>query len=333
MALLDVFNDDAFGLVELTDSMQSMPFAPARIGAMGLFSDKPVTTKSIAIEEKDGQLSLLSTKPRGTAGEATQRSSRRARTFSIPHIPHDDALLADELSNVRAFGSETLQEVFSQVLAEKLGDMRQNFEATWEYHRMGALKGHILDADGTTTIYNLFSEFGLSEVVVDFVFSVATTDIKTTCLTVIRGIRDALGADSFTGVHAVCGDNFFDKLVSHAKVETAYNRWRDGEHLRTQQFEGMFEFGGITWENYRGKVGTQDFLNTDEARFFPTGVPNLFKRYLAPAPFIETVGTMGREIYVKQSRMKNDMGVEVHMESNPLFICRRPSTLRKGTHS
>lgn len=332
MTILDVFNEDAFSMTSLTDAMQTLPHAPSRLGQLGLFSDKPVSTITVAIEEKDGQLSLLPTKARGTAGSVVGRNRRRVRQFGVPHIPHEGALLADDLQGVRAFGQETQTEVFSTILNEELTQMKQNHEVTHEWHRMGALKGIILDADGST-IYNLFDEFGVSETTVDFAFGTATTDVKARCLAVIRAIRDALGADTFTGVHAVCGDTWFDALVAHPLVADAYERWREGEHFRTQQYNTMFTFAGITFENYRGKVGSQDFLAATQARFFPVGVPNLFKRYLSPADFIETVNTLGRAFYAKQHRMKHDKGIELHTQSNPLHICRRPSVLIKGTQS
>ena len=66
--MLDIFKTDAFSLISLTDAMNTLPYMPKRLDA--LFTDKPVATLSIGIEEKDGKLSLLSTKARGAAGES-----------------------------------------------------------------------------------------------------------------------------------------------------------------------------------------------------------------------------------------------------------------------
>jgi len=330
--MLDIFANDAFGMVSLTDSMMVLPHKPKRLGELGIFVDQPITTTSVAIEEKDGQLSLLPFKARNSAGTTEARTRRRLRTFEVPHVPHDAQLLADDLNGVRAFGQEDIQEVFSSILAEKMQGMRANHEVTHEHHRAAALQGLLLDADGST-YYDFFAEFGISETVKDFAFTTGTTDIKNICTDILRTTESNLGNDTFTGVHCLCGKDFFDSLTSHATVKAAYDRWRDGQFLRETQFRQVFSYGGITFEEYRGQVGSRIFIADDVARFYPTGSGLTFKRYIAPAPFIETVGTLGKLIYVKQTRMKNDIGIEIHSQSNPLTLCRRPRVLIKGTMS
>ena len=96
---------------------------------------------------------------------------------------------------------------------------------------------------------------------------------------------------------------------------------RSGDH-RTR-----FEFGGIVWENY-GQIDTGDFgINTLKARFFPSGVPNLFKTYYAPADYIETVNTLGQRLYAKQYPMPNDKGINGELQMNALQLCTRPGAL------
>lgn len=336
--MLDIFNDDAYGVVSLTAAIDKLPYKPGRIGRMGLYQESGVNTLDVAIEERHGKLSLLNTAARGTAGQTSSRRSRKLRSFRVPHIPHDDAVMADEVQGVRAFGSENATEGVAALVNEKMGMMKQDHEVTWEYHRVGGLKGIVLDSDGST-IYNWFTEFGITETVIDFAFSTTTTEIKTVALSVIRAIDEAIGGTPYTGVHAFCGDNFFDEFVTHPLVKDSYERFVDGKFFRDQQAatgvtgDGGFTWGGITWENYRGKVGTTDFIDTDEARFFPVGAPNIFLRRNAPADFVEAVNTIGKPVYAKQERMKFDKGIELHTQSNPLHICTRPAVLIKGTHS
>ena len=65
MPTLDIFNNDAFSLVSLTDSINDMPFVPGRVGQLGLFVERGVPTTSVMIEEKDGVLSLIEATLRG----------------------------------------------------------------------------------------------------------------------------------------------------------------------------------------------------------------------------------------------------------------------------
>jgi hypothetical protein len=40
---------------------------------------------------------------------------------------------------------------------------------------------------------------------------------------------------------------------------------------------GLFEYSGIVFEKYRGRVGTVDFTDASKAYLFPVGVPGLFR--------------------------------------------------------
>lgn len=332
MALLDAFNSNMFSTVSLSTAVNKLPFKPGRIGAMNLFENKGIRTTTVVIEERQGRLALLTSTRRGsTVSQSYDKARRTARSFVIPHYNYDDEILADDIQGVRAFGSETELEVLSQVVNDTLGEMRAQHDVTHEFLRAGAVQGLIKDGDGST-LFNLFTEFGVSETVRSFELEVATTDVRGLCLATIRDIEDALGAAPYTQVHGFCGDTFFDEFISHADVQDAYSRFKDGEMLRNDP-RAAFPFGGILFENYRAKVGSTDYIPLTECRFFPTGTPGLFKEHFAPADFIETVNTVGKPVYAKQARIKFDKGIEVHTQSNPLPLCTRPLVLVKGTNT
>lgn len=334
MGVLDVFNQEAFNVMSLTASVERLPSQPGRIGKMGLFTPKPISTTTVMIEERDGLLALLPTVQRG--GPATQlgRRKRTARSLTVPHIPLEDEVLAEDIQNVRAWGSEDRQEAIASVVNDHLQTMKQSHEVTWEYLKIGALQGNILDADGTSVIYNLFTEFGKTEIAIDFKFTVSTTDIRAVCLSVKRAMEDAVGGGvAYNHIHAFCGSDWFDDLIGHADVKTAYERWKDGEMFRNDPRAG-FPFADIIFEEYRGSIGTVDFFPSDEARFFPVGIPNMFLVAQAPADFIESVNTMGKAIYAKQAiDPEFQRWVKIHTQSNPLPFCVRPEVLIKGTQS
>ena len=329
--MLDVFKNNAFSSISLTAAINLLPYAPARLGKLGLFRTKSITTMTAVVERKGNKLSLLPTRARGTASTAMPRGSRKARTFEVPHIPVNDEVLAHEVQNVRAFGSEDSNDAVAAIVNERLESMKQSLELTKEFHRVGCISGQILDADASTVIYNLFTEFGITETSVNFDFTVGAQDMKLKALEVIRAIEDALGAQTYTRIHALCGNNFFDNFISHESVKSAFERYQDNQFSRVQQNgEGGFEYAGITWENYRGSVGGTNFIHTDKARFFPVGVPDLFQEIYAPANFTEAVNTPGKPFYAKQSPMEFDVGVKLHAQSNPLMLCTQPEVLILG---
>jgi hypothetical protein len=230
-------------------------------------------------------------------------------------------------------------EAVSTVVNERLKAMKQSMEVTWEYHRIGAIHGNLLDADGTSVIYNLFTEFGVTEVTVAFDFADAgtydqanpTDDMKDKCTEVKRAIKSALGGTAVRKVRALCGDAFFDAFVKHATVRKAFEAYQQNSFARSTQEETPFEFGGIIWENYTGSIDDVDFITSTGARFYPEGVPGLFQQINAPAEFVETVNTPGKPYYAKQETLPFNTGVDLHVQSNPLFICNRPKCLIKGT--
>lgn len=338
MALLDIFDTDAFSLHNLTMAVDKLPYEPGRIGRLNLFSPKPITTQIAIIEEQYGKLSILPTMPRGSDNQNTQSGrTRKVRAFPVPHVPNWDSVLAADLEGKRAFGSETQLEIFSQVVNDRLEMMKKNHELTHEYHRVGALHGIVLDADGTTEVVDWFTEFGISQTVnyINF-YDAGSYDQATPVISmkkkaqmIKRQIQDALGNTPFRGIRAFCGDAFFDDLVNHATVRKAYEQYQNNEFARTLQGdEGGFEFGGIVWENYRGSIDGIDFFDDDEAIVFPEGA-DIFQEVIAPADFIETVNTRGQKIYAKQERMKYDKGVELHTQSNVLYMATRPAALIK----
>lgn len=331
MSMLDTFAGNGFDRLSLTAAINELPFVPSRLGRMGLFASKGVPDKTVAVENKRGVLTLYKRQSRGTPGQATPPSVRELRDFRVPHIPVDDAILADDAQGVRAFGQETAVQTAQSLMNERLASIKQSMEATWEFHRMGAAKGIVLDAGGDT-IFNFFTEFGITQKSVDFVFGTATTDIRAKIRVVKRHIAKQLGLSFFDRIHCLCGFQWFESLIGHAITKTAFERFQDGSQLRDDVSRG-FQYAGVTFEEWVGSVGEKKFIEDNEAHFFPVGVPQLFQAYWAPAPMDPFINTIGVPLYVSMERMKHGVGFDLHVESNPLMMCTRPATLVKGTTS
>jgi hypothetical protein len=230
-------------------------------------------------------VNLLPTQPVGAPGTQGTTGKRKVRSFVIPHIPHDDAVLPEEVQGIRAFGSETETDALANLLALKLQNMRNKHAITLEYLRMGALKGVILDADGST-LYNLYTEFGIAAKTVSFALANAATEVLLKVLEVKRHIEDNLKGEFMTGIMCLCSQGFYDAFTTHAKVKEAFMYFQRNQQLGNDYRTG-FTFGGITFEEYRGQAtdvaGTvRKFIADDEAHFFPIGTANTFRTYFAP---------------------------------------------------
>ncbi|MCK9985685.1 MAG: hypothetical protein AzoDbin1_02157 [Azoarcus sp.] len=327
---MDIFNDDAFSMASLTRAINEQPHTPRMITASGLFSEEGVTTTSISVEKDGSTLALVDAGVRGQPATNVAGDKRKLVTFNTIHLPQRASILADEVQNVRAFGSETELETIQSVVNKRLMKMRRRLDATIEYQRVGAIKGKILDADGSTELVDIFATFGLTQETVGMALGTAGTNVRGKALTAVRLSEDALGDETVTGYTAYCGDAFFDAFIDHDKVKAAYERWLEGEFLRNDPRAG-FLFAGIRWKNYRGKVGANKFIGDDDGFMVPEGVPDLFVTNYAPADYEEAVNTIGLPYYAKQEAKQMGKGRDLEAQSNPISICTRPKSIIKLT--
>lgn len=100
--------------------------------------------------------------------------------------------------------------------------------------------------------------------------------------------------------------------------------------LRESFARRTFQYGPVMFEEYRGKVGTVNYIADNECRFFPLAVPGLFETTFAPANYIETVNTIGLPVYAKTTPDPKGRWVDIDVQSNPLVYCTRPRVLRRG---
>lgn len=330
---MNVFQGEAFQLMSLTSAINNIPHKPGRIGALGVFQEKGIRTTKASIEERDGVLYLVPSMPRGAPSTPHPVGGRRLREVATVHLPVRSTIYAASLQDVRRFGSETDLQVIQEVVNEKLGEIRRSLEATIEWQRLGALKGRVLDADGSE-ILDLFSLFDVAQPTeVDFDLdnaSPAPGAVRAKCSQIIRAMEDELGEQQLGGVHALTGSAFFDALVDHPEIREAYQRWNAGEALRERTARRSFFYAGIMFEEYRGKVGATQFVDTDKAHFFPTGTDGVFMTVFSPGNFIDQVNGVGLPIYARSVPDTAARWVAIVAESNPLSYCTRPRTLIQG---
>lgn len=328
MSVWNVFDQDAFSLQTLTAEINAQAFTPTMIGGLGVFEERGVPTLSALVEEINESVSLLGPKPRHAPGHVVVGDSRSVHSLSIPHIPQRATVMADSVQGVREFGSESTPKAVESVRNERLAKMRRQIDYAIEYHRLLALQGSYMDVNGATQ--SAYTLLGGSRDSVDFVLGTSTTKIREKCLDVIGHVEDGLGGSSYTQIHAICSTSFWKKLITHAKVEETYLNTSMAAALR-EGLTGTFEFGDIIWHRYRGTSSVA--VTTDKAFAFPVGVPGMYMTRFAPAPYNETVNTIGLPYYAKAEPLPFGKGLDIEAQSNPLNICLRPTALVEITTS
>lgn len=344
MSVLDIFDQDAFSVTTMSDAMREVKYVPGYISKLGLFQTQSIDTLDIAIEkDKDQNIFIVPASPRGGPGKTFGKNRRSMRKLSVPHFQVDDAIYADEVQGVRAFGEERAVETFQGRIANRGQEVRQSFALTEEYHKLCVVtKGQLLDADGTV-LYDYYDEMGEAQAAeVGWDLSAANPGrgvLRQRATQLTRDMGTALGGLPFSGILAICGDNFWDKLIQHKEVYDTYQNYTAAVTLRQAAIDpsnqsvnsgvwGEFPLFNLTWANYRG--GLDVGIDPDEVKFVPLGVPGLFRSVFAPADYIETVNTMGLELYVKQFRMQNEKGISLEYQNNVIHYCTRPRVLMRG---
>lgn len=337
MATMDAFNTDAFSLTSLSGAVNKMDYVPQLLGSLGIFAPQPVRTRTVFVDRREGSQTLIQTSADGAPLAELAGDDRDATPLKAVRLAKGATIKASEIAAWRAFGTESEQTVVMQEYNRRMEKVRNDMELTHELHRLGALQGKLLDADGST-IYDYFAQFDEREAAaVSFELDVDTTDVRTICNQVVRAMaRASKGAfTASTTVHALAGDTFYDELINHPTVRDTYLNSAANADLRSGTAFGAFTFGGITFHNYRGTDDGSDVaIATDEVKFFPVGAQDVFVQAMAPADeFMPYVGAPGQNIYSMNLRDPSgrDAWVRNEQYSYPLYICQRPEVLRKGT--
>lgn len=330
MATLDIFNDDAFAVSQLSQTITDLPDVPTKLGDKGLFDEYGISTTSIMIERQGSSLKLIQTSPRGGVPEPVALGKRKLIDLRTTHLSESWQVLADEVQNVRAFGSETEVDQVKKLVQRKLQAVRDNMDLTLEYHRVGALKGLVLDADGST-ILDVYAAFGMTQQTIFFNQTIAANAEPIVSIRELkRAMKSKLGGRSFTGIRVICSEEFFDDFVGSDKMEKAWALWNNGAYFRADPADDAdFQFAKVSFEIYSGGTDGADFIPAGEAYAYPLGVPRMFQTAFAPADYMETVNTPGIPFYAKQEPMRMNKGVEGEAQSNPLTFNSLPEAVIK----
>lgn len=332
--MVDIWDGEGFTIESLTAAINNEPYRPGQISALGIFEEDGVSTTRISIEMRDGKLSLVEPSARGGPGETTGDDDRSRIPFDIDHYQRDDSVLADEVQNVRAFGTTDTLETIQDRVERKGKRHAQDLTMTLEYQRIGAIKGNVTSKSGKV-LHNLYNRFGIAvPAAVSLELDVDTTNVGSLFQDVIYSIEDDLD-EPYTGIHVFTGRDLHKALWTHKSVRETF-LYHSGASVLRQDVPDVFEFGGATWERYKtGAKATADlgapYIAANEARVVVKGVPELFITRFAPADYEETVNTIGLPFYMRQYAKPNGKGREIEVQMNAISLCTKPKVLRRLT--
>ena len=343
--VFDIFSDDAFSLESMTDAISKIDHVPGQCGALTFQGNGVgVSTTKVVIESRNQTLAIIPTSPRGAPAPQEKRDKRTMVEVVLPQIKLEETIGAHSIQNVRQSGTGNVLADVMSVVNEQLVKMTSRIDLTLEHMRLGAIKGKVLDADGSVLL-DLFDLFGVAEPAVA-TFTTAAGSLRPGIMgvkrTVERNAKTLLppGAQ----VRALCSPAFFDEFTSHDDVAQAFAGWQAAQQNLAGDVRAGFNFGDVIWSEYRGTDGIDGEESSDGAligevglaagtcRFFLTGVPGIYTEKFAPADFLDSVNRPGLPRYARVA-VDPEMSrwAKIHVQSNPMPICLRPETLIEGT--
>lgn len=323
--------DNFFDCVEMTDAVNKLPLMPMRFSSM--FESAGVRTTTVGLELLHNRITLISDQQRGSEPEflAGRGRKREIKTLTTTHLAQADVLAPEDIQDVRAFGSTELVSA-ATVVNDKMSILKRNLDMTREFHRLGAVKGIVLDADGTTVLHNLFDTFGVKQKKFEVAFPstapVSENPILKAVIGAKRAAEQAMGGNAYYRFEAIIGSDFYDMLTGHELVRKYFEDWlaRKADFGDNDYRSRGFTYGGVTFYEASEVVGGQKLVENKKGHLYPVG-PGIWKQYHAPADWMETANTVGLPYYARMDERLRGRGFDIEVQSNPLTLCIYPEAL------
>lgn len=341
--VFDIFHTaDEFRASTLDEVAGDVTFVPQALGAMNLFQDKPIRTRNVMLHMRNQEIRLVPTSEPYSPEPVPQYRDEDIITLRTYALRQRDRITAEELDDVLSMAQPLPFRIQSAVeeIDERASIMRQNNELTMEAHRMGALLGKVLDANGTTVVRNYFELFDVPEptpIVFDFAAIPEGGLVDFIEQNITRPMMRSLGGrkNTNTRIGALVGDVFWGRLRSHKDYRVMYIGTSQATVLGESVKWGQMEFAGVTWINYLGTDdGTTIAIPAKHARFFPMNARDVYTTYWSPGERMRDRGQKGQPIYLivqPDPRREMDEWVDVRVRSYPLFLCAYPQCLMHAT--
>lgn len=331
---------ERFTTLQLTMGINKRQNEYGLLNGMGLFTEHGITDRHVKIETRNQTLSIIPTSPVGTPAPADDDPDDRAVIPPIPTSRHakKHTLLAESLQGVRAFGTEDMPDPVDLKVMEMLDKIQREHRQTKEFRRWSALKGRIYDVDGAKLLLDVYATMGETQKIIewDLENDTATDPIQDGNDELLDYLEDEALGETITGVIKFCSPGYMAAMMKNKEFRDAFKYYANNTGSvdpNRQSARRPFEFKDVIYLRHRGScsykkkdgsVVKHTFITDGEAIAVPLGTTDTFKTFFGPAEFLETVNTVGQEIYVKPKVMDLDMGIELHSFSHALDLVTQP---------
>ena len=329
-----------FEVCDWTEELSLVPNIRTPLSDLNVFRSEAVATTTVTFEENAGTLGLIGDVYRGGSVQANRDEVRKLHTYAVPYFKMVDYITQADVQQKRLYGSGDLAETEAAVLERKMTRMKRSALMTAEFAKFYTLtQGRIYSPNNTVAHSSFYTDFGVTRKEVNFALTTTTTDVVAKVEEIIAHIQDnALSGDAYTGVVALCSPEFFAALISHAKVQAAYQYFSATEGQMIQRNRAgtstglyrEFAYAGCLFREIRDGVNGQRFIPANEAYFMPTGTSDTFVSYTAPSAKLDFANSLGEEMYLFQYSDPKGEKKELELEFSHVHLIRRPQVVVKA---
>lgn len=330
---------NGFQLTEWTDEILNIDNQYGLIRGMNLYRTQGIAQTAVVFDKSYNDTTLLPQVSRRSR-DTTKGNDRNVDVFSLPlaYFKHSDYITPEDIQGWRMPGTADSPETMANVRVQKLTDMRYQVDQTLEYMQLSAIKGVCKTPDGAT-IADMFTEFGVTQKVIDFDLGDTSTDVDAKIAELKRYLASTLKTGGVIGSVSVLVDPlFFDKLINHPQIRQAWLYYQNNGMQRnrdaTNQFMSwgsvdQFEHRGVTFMTYDAifklpSDTTEKAIEDNTGYSIVGGVRDLYRGYYGPSNKLSGANSVGQEMFAYEFTDPKDEFHEMQVETSPLYFMTQP---------
>lgn len=314
---------DLSPLIEITTRRQGV------IESLNLFDINYDNSTTVRVQRTVDQQVLIEARQR--QGERNWIGGNRPseKALIVPFFPVDANIKPVDIQNFTSLlelGTDAPLSLQTAVQT-KLRQIREAEATTKEQIFTRAVMGASyagVTAANADEHYDYYQVWGQTQKQVAIDFTSTTDNPVDVIEQQIRGhIIDNKGTGTnFTDIVAICGRNYFQKIVTNNFTRQAYQGIAGANNPLRDRVGGnadarSWEFNGVLYiEDKSGAVPA------DEAYFMPTGIQNMFQAFYAPADSLDAANQSAQEFYMYM--LQDHRTAHIETEFSLLAVNTRP---------
>lgn len=329
--------------IDLSDGIELLPVRRNLVQRLGLFEFEYLESNTAIIPVTTVNDYAMVDIPWGTRVKNIGSDGKQSLRLAVPHFAVEDSVRPLDIKNKVSWDDfllSTRSETVQAFMDKKQTRARQTVMNTWNKAFIHLIREGTAYAPNGTVVNNYYTAFGVTQS--SLTLNLVPTEnprisIQAAVDDIIANFKGGFVPQSFL---ALAGQTLFDALRNHPYVlntSTIYKDERQSVEVLTGILgtEGVdldaryqaFEFGGVLWI----RVSDQE-IPTNEARLFPTDLPDLFKAFFAPSDLtFDTINAPAQAEYYFEKAESDRTAINYTYESNFLVGTLWPKAIVKLT--